>query len=114
MSRVRKEMKEETMEQFKCTCGSLENKGGHSVDCPHLLQVMLHDARLEAKEQIKGLNDRIWERFVFLLSVESFGEKEVLMEKKVQKNFHGSIEAHKKVFDLAVKEVLGEAEIAPK
>ncbi len=45
--------------------------------------------------------DKLWERFVFLMSVDSFGEKEVIMEAKRQKMFLGSIEKHKKIFNQA-------------
>jgi hypothetical protein len=52
--------------------------------------------------------NKIWERFVFLMSIESFGEKEVIMEGKKQKMFLGSIEKHKKIFDQAVKDMVAE------
>lgn len=52
--------------------------------------------------------DKLWERFVFLMSIESFGEKEVIMEGKKQKIFLGSVEKHKKVFDQAVAEISAE------
>lgn len=54
----------------------------------------------------KEIADKIWERFIFLMAIDSFGEKEVIAEKKVQKMFFGSVEKHKQVFDQAVKDVL--------
>lgn len=54
---------------------------------------------------------KTWNRFVFLLSVETFGEKAVISEGKRQKNFLGSVDAHRKVFEQAVKEVLAESRV---
>lgn len=52
--------------------------------------------------------DKIWDRFIFLLSVESFGEKAVITENKRQVNLFGSVDSHKKVFDRAIKEILSD------
>lgn len=52
--------------------------------------------------------DRIWDRFILLLSVEK--EKGNIPEaiKHPVKNFFGSIDSHKKVFDKAVAEIAAE------
>lgn len=52
----------------------------------------------------------VWERFMLIVSRDSFGAKEAA-EGKRQKNLFGSVEAHKKAFDQAVQEVL--VEVSP-
>ena len=54
------------------------------------------------------LKKMVWDRFIMLLSIQTFGEKEVLAEKKLQKNLMGSVESHKAVFDKAFDSVLDE------
>jgi len=60
----------------------------------------------------KGIEEetprRIWARFLALAAVEIFGEKETILEGKKVKNFLGSVERYKKLFDTAVEEVLVE------
>ena len=51
----------------------------------------------------KETAEKVWERFIHLLSVGAFGAKEVA-EGKLQKNLFGSVESHKKTFDQAVKD----------
>jgi hypothetical protein len=49
--------------------------------------------------------EKVWARFVFLMSIDSFGEQAVIVEGTKQKMFLGSIEKHKKIFDRAVQDV---------
>ena len=52
------------------------------------------------------LSKKIWDRFLFLLSVDVFGEKAVLTEGKKIKVLYGSVESHFKIFEKAHKEVM--------
>lgn len=56
-------------------------------------------------------DEKVWERFILLLSVETFGEPAVLTERKIQKVLLGSVEQHKKVFTEAARQIDVEAEI---
>lgn len=53
---------------------------------------------------MKERDKQVWERFIHLLSLQTFGEKEV-DEGKKQKNLFGSIEAHRQVFEEAVDQI---------
>ncbi len=46
----------------------------------------------------------IWSRFLLRVSLDSLGRKAVLEEGRLQTNFLGSVAAHKKHFDDAVKD----------
>ena len=54
----------------------------------------------------KETAEKIWARFIHLLSVDTFGAKEVA-EGKLQKSLFGSVALHKAAFDQAVKDVMG-------
>lgn len=59
----------------------------------------------------KERDEKVWQKFILLLSVESFTEKEVI-EGKIQMNLFGSVEHHKKVFMEATRQIDIEAAIA--
>jgi predicted protein tyrosine phosphatase len=82
--------------------------------CPnsHVNEVMIKVLNRKTKpdDQINPeIFVKLWNRFVFLLSVESFGEKAVITENKKQTNFFGSVDSHRKVFERAVKEISEDA-----
>lgn len=49
--------------------------------------------------------DKVWERFIWLLSLELHDGNERSAKERPQKVFLGSIATHKKVFDQAVKDI---------
>lgn len=55
-------------------------------------------------------DEKVWKKFILLMSIDSFGEREVIAG-KVQKNLLGSVEHHKKIFDQAVQQTDVELEI---
>lgn len=50
--------------------------------------------------------NKIWALFIEKCALNSFGEREIIMEGKKMRNFLGSVEAHKLIFDEAVSEIL--------
>jgi len=54
------------------------------------------------------MNDRdkkVWARFIHLLTLDTWTEKEIIMEKKQVRVLLGSVEKHKKIFEQACKEI---------
>lgn len=50
-------------------------------------------------------DERIWKKFIDLLSLDTFGEKAVISEGKRQKVLLGSVEYHRKIFEQAVRQI---------
>ena len=48
---------------------------------------------------------RVWDRFVAILNVDTFGEKAILTECKKIKVLYGSVDYHHKIFEKACKEI---------
>ena len=48
--------------------------------------------------------EKLWARFIENCTKETFSEKEIILEHKKTVNFHGSVEAYKKVFLKTVDE----------
>ena len=59
----------------------------------------------------KERDEKVWEKFILLLLVETFGEPAVFTEGKIQKVLLGSAEHHKRVFMQAAEQTDIEAEI---
>lgn len=61
------------------------------------------------------LKKRVWDKFIILLSIKTFGEAEVISSRKLIKNFLGSVESHKETFieafDAVTDEMLEEIDI---
>lgn len=58
------------------------------------------------KEELERFSAELWKRFVFKMSVDAFGEKEVITEGKKIANFLGSVGKHEKIFKEALQELL--------
>jgi hypothetical protein len=54
---------------------------------------------------VAARDERIWTKFITLLSQDTFTKKEIEAEGKRQKNLFGSVEYHHKIFKQAVHEV---------
>lgn len=58
----------------------------------------------------KDFFERFWNRFIQELSIVSFGEADVVMKKRLQKNLMGSVSHHKSVAIQAFVKTLDEFE----
>jgi len=52
----------------------------------------------------KAEMERLWQQFIENCTKDTFTEKEIILERKKTVNFHGSVEAYKKVFMKTVEE----------
>jgi len=64
--------------------------------------------KIERDSFMNEIDEKIWHKFIQMLSIDSFGIKEVA-NGKVQKNLFGSVDHHKKIFKQACREQLIES-----
>lgn len=62
----------------------------------------------QGMDEFRLVSSHVWDRFIKLITKETFGEPEILLSGKRVRNLIGSAEWHKKLFDKAVEEVLHE------
>lgn len=63
-----------------------------------------HPTATEMSSNKKAVMEQLWARFIENCTKDTFTEKEIILERKKTVNFHGSVEAYKKVFMRTVEE----------